>query len=332
MVTRKKPAPAAKPKPPSKPPVKPPVKRTVPTKSRAPVKKALPLKKPRAKPAPKAKPKPKAKAKARPTTKPAPAPAPIPAEAELPFILAADLRFVEEYIIDLNGTQAYLRVHPEVTIDSAGTMSSRLLGKVEIKRAVLVAMEARSVRTGITADRVLQELWGVATADTRELIQYQKGCCRCCWGKDSMPQRTETEMRRDRIRHDADQVVMKQKDRAHKIVEFDEAGGIGYTPHRPPNVECPECWGVGVGRPVIADTRTLSKEGALLYAGVKQTKDGLEVKLHSKLDALDKIAKHLGIYEKDNKQVGEGVANGLASLLKSMKRSSLPVVLDPDAE
>ena len=33
-----------------------------------------------------------------------------------------------------------------------------------------------------------------------------------------------------------------------------------------------------------------------LYAGVKQTKEGFEIKMHDQLAALDKVAKHLGMF------------------------------------
>jgi len=53
---------------------------------------------------------------------------------------------------------------------------------------------------------------------------------------------------------------------------------------------------------LVADTRNVSKQAASLYAGIKQTKDGLEVKLHSKVDVMDKLFRHFGLYEADNKQ------------------------------
>lgn len=38
---------------------------------------------------------------------------------------------------------------------------------------------------------------------------------------------------------------------------------------------------------------------------VIETKSGLKIKFYSKLDAIEKLAKHLGFYEKDNKQSAE---------------------------
>ena len=45
-------------------------------------------------------------------------------------------RFVEEYLVDLNGTQAYLRSHPGVKTTSASADSSKLRGKLSIQTAL----------------------------------------------------------------------------------------------------------------------------------------------------------------------------------------------------
>ena len=42
----------------------------------------------------------------------------------------------------------------------------------------------------------------------------------------------------------------------------------------------------------------------VLYAGVKQTKDGLEIKMHDQQKALENVARHLGMFQ--DKLVVEG--------------------------
>ena len=64
--------------------------------------------------------------------------------------------FVNEYIIDLNATQAAIRAG--YSKKTAQQVSSRMLLNVVIKEAVQHAMDARTVRTQVTADRVLSEL------------------------------------------------------------------------------------------------------------------------------------------------------------------------------
>jgi len=69
-------------------------------------------------------------------------------------------RFVEEYLVDLNATQAAIRAgYSERTADRIGP---ELLGKSWVSAAIQEAINQRSRRTEITQDRVLNELAIVA--------------------------------------------------------------------------------------------------------------------------------------------------------------------------
>lgn len=221
-------------------------------------------------------------------------------------------RFVEEYLIDLNGTQAYMRVFPHVTVGSARVLACRLLADVNLIEAIAAAKAERSKQANINAQDALQEIWGIATADTRELVEHLVGCCRHCWGINHRYQRTAAEQEReeDEYSRKAELAVEEGKPIG---ADFDTKGGIGYDKRKAPNPDCPECFGEGVGRTVFKDTRRLSRGAAALYAGVKETKDGLQVLTHNKGEALEKVAKHLGLYEKDNKQKGllDGVSRDI---------------------
>lgn len=64
-------------------------------------------------------------------------------------------RFVEEYLIDLNATQAAIRAgYSEKTADQIG---SELLRKTKVSEAVNAAMERRSQKTKIDAEYVLMQ-------------------------------------------------------------------------------------------------------------------------------------------------------------------------------
>lgn len=270
--------------------------------------KAPPQKKPASKPAAKKKAPPPAKKPATPVRAAQERPTAVKKDTGL---TPSDLRFVDEYLVDLNGTQAYLRSHPGVKETTGATEASKLLGNPKVAQAIADAKAKRSARTGISADAALQEVWGIATADTRELVEYRVGCCRHCWGKDHRYQRTQAEFDRDEAMLAAanEEAVAAGK----PVKAFDPKGGVGYDKRKPPNDQCPECFGEGVGRTVFHDTRSVSPAAAALFAGVKETKDGLEVKLHSKGEALDKVFKHLGLYERDNRQRGllDGVPRDL---------------------
>jgi phage terminase small subunit len=80
-------------------------------------------------------------------------------------------RFCEEYIIDLNATQAAIRAG--YSAHTAQEQSSRLLSNVMIKSMVEQLMEARGQRTRITADRVLQEIEHLASFDPAQLADVK---------------------------------------------------------------------------------------------------------------------------------------------------------------
>ena len=244
------------------------------------------------------------------TVSPAQPVEPIP---EIPRELnARELRFAEEYLIDLNATRAYLRAVPGSKEATGSTEGSRLLANLKVAAYIAELKAERSLSTGITAERALAHAWSIATADARELIEFIVGCCRHCYGEGFKEQRSLAEFNTAREKHLS----------SGSTESFDEKGGIGLDPRRDPHPDCPECFGKGSGRAHINDTRKLSAGAVALYAGVKITKDGLEVKMHSKLDALEKVFKHLGLYEKDNNQK----VDPIATLLATIGKSAFPVV------
>lgn len=72
-------------------------------------------------------------------------------------------RFVAEYLVDLNATQAAIRA--DYSEKTARSIGQRLLTNVDIQAAIQEAIAKRSERTEITQDRVLKELASVAFAN-----------------------------------------------------------------------------------------------------------------------------------------------------------------------
>jgi len=85
-------------------------------------------------------------------------------------------RFVEEYLIDLNATQAAIRAG--FSVKNAGKIGPELLGKTRVKLAIDKAMAERSRRTGITQDRVLQELAKIAFVNATDVINMDEATIR----------------------------------------------------------------------------------------------------------------------------------------------------------
>lgn len=80
-------------------------------------------------------------------------------------------RFCEEYLVDLNGTQAYLRAGYKVGTPAAATAAYELLRKPEIQEYIQKLKNDRSDRTAISSDRVLKELSRIAFSDVAEAVE-----------------------------------------------------------------------------------------------------------------------------------------------------------------
>lgn len=102
-----------------------------------------------------------------------------------------EARFVEEYLVDLNGTQAYLRSHPGVAETTARTEASKLLAKPCVEAALAEAMARRAKRTAITQDKVLKELARIAFSDQRHFSK---------WGPDGIELVPSSELSTDQAR------------------------------------------------------------------------------------------------------------------------------------
>lgn len=314
MTKKKTPAAPAK-RPPAAPAAPAPAPRAAKAKPRA-VAKPAPVvvkAKPAAKPVPR-KPVKKAAIKtAKKTAHTLPAAVKVLLKAEQPKdkpLTPAEERFIEEYLKDPNGTKAYMAAKPGCSEPAARVQACRLLVKPNVKTEIDKRRIVRAERLEIDGDRLVSEVYAIALADTRELVEFHVTCCRCCYGLKHDHQRTKWEMERDRESHqdkeDEREAICAMKEQAYMERPFKDRGGIGYDGRKDPNPDCPECWGRGVGRPIIRDTRKLSAGAVALYAGVKETKDGLEAMKHDKKSALDMMWKHQGLYEADNKQQSEG--------------------------
>lgn len=153
--------------------------------------------------------------------------------------------------------------------------------------------------------QVMQELIDIATADPGELIQYRTGACRHCWGVNNQYQYVD----------DAEfagvviEVLNFNQGKSPKTPSRDmpvELGGYGYDARVAPNDDCKNCWGVGLSYVWIADTRTLTGKARKLYAGVKQTPNGVQVLMRNQDAALQSLGKALGMFIERVQIGGEG--------------------------
>lgn len=229
-------------------------------------------------------------------------------------------RFVDEYLVDLNATQAAIRAG--YSPETARQIAAENLAKPYIQAALAEARRLQQERTAVNADRVVLEAWNIMTADPRELVQVKVGCCRHCYGQGHKYQRTLAEFNLDRERW---------LDKDNDPADFDEQGGFGFNPLLEPHPQCPACHGDGHARTVLMDTRKLGPQALALYAGAKEGKYGIEIQMHDKGAAMEKLFRHLGLYEKDNQQKTDPLAALLNRIANGNNNGWRPVEHDPEA-
>lgn len=81
-------------------------------------------------------------------------------------------RFVEEYLIDLNATQAAIRAG--YSPETAYSIGSENLRKPEIRACIEKAMAERSKRTGVNQDRIIMELAKIGFLNPKDLVNFDE--------------------------------------------------------------------------------------------------------------------------------------------------------------
>lgn len=138
-------------------------------------------------------------------------------------LTAKQQRFVDEYLVDLNATQAAIR--SGYSAHTAGKIGPQLLGKTGVRAAIRARQGELREKVGLRQERVLAALAAIAFADMGD------------------------------------------------YVEFDEAGER------------------------LRPMATLTRAQRLAIADARQFSKGFKLRLHSKLEALDMLARHLGLYQ-----------------------------------
>lgn len=229
------------------------------------------------------------------------------------------LAFIGELLSDeeMNASNAYARVY-KVSLKVAHANSARLMAEPHIKTALKLAMVEREKRTGIKQDAVLSRLWAIATADVNALMQVRRVNCRYCNGVGHNYQwKNQAEFESACAKELAD----ARGDKREPHLPGND-GGYGFDPTELPHAECPNCYGEGHIDVHIEDTRLLTGASKYLYAGVKQTQFGIEVKTRDQDAALIAVGRHLGMFN-DKLTLSGDKENPLALLVAQMSGATL---------
>jgi len=204
------------------------------------------------------------------------------------------LAFCRELPVDGNKTQAAIRAG--YSEKSAANMGSVLSREPKIKAQIQRNMQIAADAAQVSAELVLAEIYAVATSDSRDLISVYQDCCRFCYSAiNGERQWTRGEY------SEALEATQKAGTPAPPI-----RGGLTYNAKLPPVESCAECFGRGLTTVVVKDSRKISRAASKLLAGMKSTKDGVEIKTHDKMAALLALAKITGLLRDRTEITGAG--------------------------
>lgn len=75
-------------------------------------------------------------------------------------------RFVDEYLVDLNATQAAIRAgYSDASAKSVAVQASRLLSNANVRGAIAAGTRAHIERVHVTADDIVRRAWEIAQQD-----------------------------------------------------------------------------------------------------------------------------------------------------------------------
>ncbi|MFA5387562.1 MAG: terminase small subunit [Candidatus Paceibacterota bacterium] len=173
---------------------------------------------------------------------------------------------------------------------SAHSTASDLLSDPKVQAMVEAQMALVSQEAVVEAADILREYLALATADASKIMHVRRVNCRYCWGEGHSYQWKAREYA------EACDAASKPAKRGEEPAPFpDCSGGFGFRNNAEPNPACPECNGEGHEDIFFRDTEGLTGPERKLIAGIKRTKDGLEVKLRDQDGALKILAQYAGL-------------------------------------
>ena len=209
-------------------------------------------------------------------------------------------RLAQEYLKCLNIAKS-----GELAGYADKSTSWRAWSHPEVQERINFLKAERAKELHIEQVDVLSRLWSVATADPRELVKHKVVNCRFCWGVDHHYQWVEEEEFESAIQQAiAEEKAIQQDMPEYQATHPTDDGGYGFRRTKPPHPECIKCDGEGKGYIHNEDTSTLSESARLLYAGAKQTKEGVEIKMHDQMAALKLVGQHIGMCKDEVKLTG----------------------------
>lgn len=181
-------------------------------------------------------------------------------------------RFGFEYCKDYNGTKAAIRAG--YSENGADVSASRLLALDSVQERIKEREEELACVFEIDSAWVLKQWRDIALADPRALTKVVVRPCRLCW-----PDGLQIE--------DPNPLCIAP-------ILMKDGGNMG------------GCGGAGETAVILQDSSKLRGPALRLFAGAKQTKNGIEIKLRDQDAALANISNYLGMNVKRTEVSGPG--------------------------
>lgn len=195
--------------------------------------------------------------------------------------------------------------------------ASALKGRPEVRARVewlqRQAADAQVMTRAEALAIVLADAAAVVAADASEITRWRHLNCRHCWGVGgayrwrNLREYTYALQEISARQEEWDNTPEAKRKGERPELPSDE-GGYGFRRTDDVNPACEECEGEGVEDTKIGDTRKLSKNARVLFDGVKQTKNGIEIKTRDKEAARALLAKYAGIADAVDLRGGVAVA------------------------
>lgn len=210
-------------------------------------------------------------------------------------------KFAEVWVKTGNATEAYRQAY------NVANMSDETIGRTAhalTKHRKIDAIYKKATEGSVQAavmDRmeVMRHLVQIAEADPSRVVTHRRICCRHCYGIGHAYQWRDPEEYYETLAKAMDdharatQRAAKAGDPAPAVELPTDAGGYGWRKPNKPHPDCPRCYGEGFGDVFIRDMDDLTGPERRLIAGIKQTKEGIEIKMRDQDGALNTIAQVL---------------------------------------
>lgn len=200
-----------------------------------------------------------------------------------------------------------------MTDGSVASACTQLLASSQVSGYIDQMTEEAATVAQLNVAWLLDKYVKIATADVTQLVESRLENCRYCHGVNHQYQWIDQAEWAVALANAMDlNARITERNLNSRLVPKDLVelptydGGGGFWGTDAPDPDCPKCFGNGTHRTHIHDTRNLKGSAKLLYAGIKQTANGPEIKLRDQDGALAWLAKYLGVDKQSIELAGPG--------------------------